>query len=112
MEDNLPSPDAKATYHDVIVNVMQVKEDQTMYYLANPDGGKKVEPRDGRYWCEAESRFVDVAENRYVLTARIADATQECYVNMFNEQVRGSSDSRQRPLIVLKAVALEPQHMQ
>lgn len=87
-EDNLPSPDAKPTYHDVIVNVMQVKEDQTMYYLANPDNGKKVEPRDGRYWCEAESRYVDVAQNRYVLTARVADATKECYVNMFNDQVR------------------------
>eukprot|EP00878_Enallax_costatus_P039208 GHUV01044768.1.p1 GENE.GHUV01044768.1~~GHUV01044768.1.p1 ORF type:complete len:587 (+),score=180.53 GHUV01044768.1:1086-2846(+) len=85
-EDNLPSPDAKPTYHDVIVNVMQIKEDQTMYYLANPDNGKKVEPRDGRYWCEADSRFVDVAGNRYVLTARVADATRECYVNMFNEQ--------------------------
>eukprot|EP00878_Enallax_costatus_P027860 GHUV01030037.1.p1 GENE.GHUV01030037.1~~GHUV01030037.1.p1 ORF type:complete len:102 (-),score=23.64 GHUV01030037.1:54-359(-) len=66
---------------------MQIKEDQTMYYLANPDNGKKVEPRDGRYWCEADSRFVDVAGNRYVLTARVADATRECYVNMFNEQV-------------------------
>lgn len=58
-----------------------------MYYLANPDGGKKVEPRDGRYWCEAEGRFIDVAQNRYVLTARVADATKECYVNIFNEQV-------------------------
>jgi hypothetical protein len=22
------------------------------------------EPRDGRFWCEAESRYVDAAQNR------------------------------------------------
>jgi hypothetical protein len=39
---DLSSADAKPTYHDVLVYVTQIKEDQTMYYLANPDGGKKV----------------------------------------------------------------------
>eukprot|EP00775_Hariotina_reticulata_P004646 gene4646-4898_t len=83
---DLSSTDSKPTYHDALVYVTQVKEDQTMYYLANPDGGKKVEERDGRYWCEGEGRFVDAAERRYVLSVRVADASQEVWVNMFNDQ--------------------------
>uniref|UniRef100_A0A383VJ14 Replication protein A subunit n=1 Tax=Tetradesmus obliquus TaxID=3088 RepID=A0A383VJ14_TETOB len=86
VEEDIPSPDAKPTYHDVVVSVVQVQDSQTMYYLANPENGKKVEPREGRFWCEAESRYVDAAQNRYVLTARVADATRETYVNMFNDQ--------------------------
>lgn len=86
VEEDIPSPDAKPTYHDVVVSVVQVQDSQTMYYLANPENGKKVEPREGRFWCEAESRYVDAAQNRYVLTVRVADATRETYVNMFNDQ--------------------------
>ncbi|WIA41863.1 hypothetical protein OEZ86_009188 [Tetradesmus obliquus] len=86
VEEDIPSPDAKPTYHDVVVSVVQVQDSQTMYYLANPENGKKVEPREGRFWCEAESRYVDAAQNRYVLTARVADATRETYVNIFNDQ--------------------------
>lgn len=46
------------------------------------------EERDGRYWCEADARYVDAAQNRYVLNARVADATGETYVSVFNDQVR------------------------
>jgi hypothetical protein len=46
------------------------------------------EERDGRYWCEGEGRFVDAAERRYVLSVRVADASQEVWANMFNDQVR------------------------
>lgn len=42
VEEDIPSPDAKPTYHDVVVSVVQVQDSQTMYYLANPENGKKV----------------------------------------------------------------------
>jgi hypothetical protein len=42
VEEDIPSPDAKPTYHDVVVSVVQVQDAQTMYYLANPENGKKV----------------------------------------------------------------------
>jgi hypothetical protein len=45
------------------------------------------EPRDGRFWCEADGGFVDHSEWRYLLSARVADATRETYVNLFNDQV-------------------------
>ncbi|KAF8058336.1 RPA1B [Scenedesmus sp. PABB004] len=85
-EAAMPSPDAKPTYHDVIATVLQVRDDTTMYYLANPENNKKVEPRDGRYWCEGDARYVDAAQHRYVLQAKVADATREMYVSMFNDQ--------------------------
>lgn len=29
---------------------------QTMYYLADPETGKKVVEQGGRFWCEGESK--------------------------------------------------------
>ena len=44
----LPSPDAKASYTSVMAHVAMVNPDQTMYYLANPENGRKVVAQDGR----------------------------------------------------------------
>ena len=33
------------------------------------------------------NRFVDAAEHRYVLSAKVADAGGEAYVNLFNKEV-------------------------
>jgi hypothetical protein len=37
-------------------SIHQYINHQTMYYLANPETGRKVVERDGRYWSEAEGR--------------------------------------------------------
>lgn len=44
-------------------------------------------PQDGRYWCEGDGCFIDVPEQRYMMTAKVADASGEVYVTVFNEQV-------------------------
>jgi hypothetical protein len=45
--------------------------------------------RDGRWWSEADSCWVDSPSHRYVLNAKMADHTGEMYVSFFNEQVGG-----------------------
>lgn len=38
-----------------------------------------------------QNRYIDAAEHRYVLSCKVADATGETFVNMFNNEVGGSS---------------------
>ncbi len=38
----MPSPDAKPTYHVAELTVSFINPDQNLYYLANPDTGRKV----------------------------------------------------------------------
>ncbi|GBF93866.1 replication A 70 kDa DNA-binding subunit B [Raphidocelis subcapitata] len=85
---DLPAPDAKATYATLHATVVAINPDQTMYYLANPTSGKKVVEQEGRYWSESEGKFVDSAEHRYVLSAKVADASGEAYVNLFNKEAQ------------------------
>jgi hypothetical protein len=42
VEAPLPEVDAKPVYHNLVATVVNVNPDQAMYYLANPDTGRKV----------------------------------------------------------------------
>lgn len=44
--------------------------------------------QEDRFWCEGDGCYVDKPEHRYIISARIADATGEMYVTVFNDQVR------------------------
>jgi len=77
--------DARPTYHNVIAVVTNVNPDQTLYYLANPETGKKVSERDGRFY-EADGRVVDKASHRYVLNMRLMDSTGDAYGSAFNDE--------------------------
>lgn len=48
----------------------------------------QVVEQEGRYWSEADAKYVDRAVNRYILNVRVMDCTGDSYVTLFNEQVR------------------------
>jgi len=82
----LPAPDAKPTYHNVVATVSVIKTDQTMFYLANPENGRKVVEQDGRFYSEFEGKYIDRAEHRYVFTLKAVDASGDLYVNVYNDK--------------------------
>lgn len=82
----LPATDAKPEYHTVLATVAYINPEQTLYYLANPENGRKVVPQDGRYLCEFDGKVVDVAEHRYVLSLKATDYSGECWLNAFNKE--------------------------
>lgn len=55
--------------------------------LAWPAGKKVVDQGGGQLWCEAEQRFVEHAEQRYLFRAVVADHTGSEIINIFNAQV-------------------------
>mmetsp|Transcript_9088 Transcript_9088/g.30114 ORF Transcript_9088/g.30114 Transcript_9088/m.30114 type:complete len:351 (+) Transcript_9088:914-1966(+) len=84
---DLPSPDAKPEYPHIRGAISYIKPDQTMYYMAAPDGSnKKVIEDNGQYWCEANQKKYDSFVRRYVASAKAIDSSGECWVNLFNEQ--------------------------
>ncbi|KAI8470838.1 MAG: replication protein A 70 kDa DNA-binding subunit [Monoraphidium minutum] len=98
---DMPPPDSKPAYATLHATVVAINPDQTLYYLANPESGKKVVEQGGGFWSEAEGKMVPSAEHRYVLSCRVADATGETYVNLFNkeaEAVLGASADRMAEL--------------
>lgn len=83
--DQMPPPDAKPKYATVMASVAHVNPDQTLYYLANPETGRKVVEQSGRF-CEADGKMVDAAENRYVLNLKAIDSSGEAYLSLFNKE--------------------------
>eukprot|EP00798_Chlamydomonas_sp_ICE-L_P011131 gene11131-18751_t len=69
-----------------MANVASISADQTMYYLANPENGRKVVEQERRFYCNHKSEYIDHAEHRYVLSLKGIDPTGDCWLNMFNEQ--------------------------
>lgn len=41
-KDRMPSPQDKPTYHTVVACVSKIDPERQLYYLANPDSGRKV----------------------------------------------------------------------
>lgn len=50
--------------------------------------------QDGRFWCEGDQKYVEQAQQRYMMTVRVADMTGETYATMFNDQVRHAAGQR------------------
>lgn len=48
--------------------------------------------QEGRYYSEFDGKYIDRAEHRYVLSVRAMDSTADVYLNLFNEQVRRSTE--------------------
>jgi hypothetical protein len=43
--------------------------------------------QDGKFWSEAEHKYVDAAQHRYSLQVQVMDGSRSAYVTMF-DQVR------------------------
>ena len=53
-----------------------------------PRPPSQVVDQGGRYWSEADGKFVEKPEHRYVLSCRVVDFTGQAYVQLFNKEVR------------------------
>ncbi len=47
----MPPPDAKPEYHNIAAVITSIDSEQTMYYMAAPDTGRKVSAVLGRHGC-------------------------------------------------------------
>jgi hypothetical protein len=41
--------------------------------------------QDGKYWSEAEQKYVEVAQHRYSLQVQVMDGSRSAYVTMFDQ---------------------------
>ncbi|KAL6756722.1 replication protein A 70 kDa DNA-binding subunit [Haematococcus lacustris] len=84
----VPEPDAKPVYHNVMATVALVQSEQSMYYLANPETGRKVVAQDGKFYSESDGKTCDAASHRYVMSIKAMDGTGDAYLNLFNDQAQ------------------------
>ncbi|KAG1661128.1 hypothetical protein FOA52_011858 [Chlamydomonas sp. UWO 241] len=83
-ESDLPSPDVKPSYHDVVASASLIKTDQTLYYMAHPETGRKVvEQSNGSFISESDGKVCDKPQPRYVFQFKLVDATGEVWTNIF-----------------------------
>ena len=47
IKENLPAPEDKPIYSNCLLSIARIDPEQTMYYLANPENGKKVVSQRG-----------------------------------------------------------------
>ncbi len=47
----------------------------------------QVVPSGDKFYCEFDQKYCDKAEHRYILSVRLADASAEAWVSVFNDQV-------------------------
>ena len=68
--------------------VVAIKPDQTLYYMAAPDGSNKkvVEEGPNNYLCVATQKHFSSFIRRYIMRCRVTDASGEAWVNVFNDQ--------------------------
>eukprot|EP00216_Chloropicon_sp_CCMP2111_P004539 CAMPEP_0198245974 /NCGR_PEP_ID=MMETSP1446-20131203/43943_1 /TAXON_ID=1461542 ORGANISM="Unidentified sp, Strain CCMP2111" /NCGR_SAMPLE_ID=MMETSP1446 /ASSEMBLY_ACC=CAM_ASM_001112 /LENGTH=424 /DNA_ID=CAMNT_0043930229 /DNA_START=161 /DNA_END=1435 /DNA_ORIENTATION=- len=77
----------KAEYVNLFGYVSLIPPDQTMYYMAAPDGSnKKVVEENGRYFCESTQKYYDSFNRRYVMRCQLMDYTGTLTANVFNDQ--------------------------
>ncbi|GFR46347.1 hypothetical protein Agub_g7919 [Astrephomene gubernaculifera] len=79
-------PDDKASFTPVTAQVVMVNTNQQLYYLANPENGKKVTDQGGGRYAEADGRLVERAEHRYVLSVLLGDHCGVSSVQLFNKE--------------------------
>ncbi|KAG2486706.1 hypothetical protein HYH03_014635 [Edaphochlamys debaryana] len=93
----------KAVFQNVTACVAMVQSEQTMYYLANPENGRKVvDQGGGRFWSEADGRAIEKPEHRYVLGVKLADHTGEAVVQLFNKEAEAVMGMKADELAALK----------
>ncbi|XP_004508670.1 replication protein A 70 kDa DNA-binding subunit B [Cicer arietinum] len=64
-----------------------IRPDQAMWYRACKTCNKKVtESIDAGYWCESCQKNDEQCNLRYIMVARVSDASGEAYISAFNEE--------------------------
>ncbi|KXZ50509.1 hypothetical protein GPECTOR_16g684 [Gonium pectorale] len=95
-------PDDKAIFQGVTAYVAMVNADQQMYYLANPENGRKVVDQGGGRFAEADGKVVERPEHRYVLGVKLADHTGEVTLQLFNKEAEAVMGMKADDLAALK----------
>ncbi|GLC47136.1 hypothetical protein PLESTB_000601900 [Pleodorina starrii] len=95
-------PDDKAVFQAVTACVAMVNSDSQMYYLANPENGRKVVDQGGGRFAEADGRVVERPEHRYVLSVKVADHTGESVLQLFNKEAEAVMGMKADELAALK----------
>ncbi|KAH7528873.1 hypothetical protein FEM48_Zijuj05G0124000 [Ziziphus jujuba var. spinosa] len=77
----------KPVFFSVRAYISFIKHDQTMWYRACKTCNKKVtEAIDSGYWCEGCQKNDEECSLRYILGARVTDASGEAYISAFNNE--------------------------
>ena len=84
----MPPVGEKPTYFNAKAYVVSIKPDQTLYYMAAPDGSNKkvVEEGPNNFLCVATQKHFSSFIRRYIMRCRVTDASGEAWVNVFNDQ--------------------------
>ena len=86
-EKPVPAVGTKAEYVNTYAYVSAIQPDQTLYYMAAPDGtNKKVVAEGDRYYSEGTGKHYDNFVRRYVMRCEVMDHTGKCTFNVFNDQ--------------------------
>ena len=83
----VPVVGTKPEYVNVWAYVSAIQPDQTLYYMAAPDGtNKKVVQEGDRYYSEGTGKHYDTFIRRYVMRCEVMDHTGRLTLNVFNNQ--------------------------
>ncbi|XP_021761491.1 replication protein A 70 kDa DNA-binding subunit B-like [Chenopodium quinoa] len=79
--------DDKPVFFSLKAYISVIRPDQAMWYRACKTCNKKVTEAIGSgYWCEGCQKNEEECNLRYVMVAKISDASGETWVSTFNEQ--------------------------
>ncbi|UPQ96747.1 replication protein A [Chloropicon primus] len=86
-EKPVPAVGTKPEYVNTWAYVSNIQPDQTLYYMAAPDGSnKKVVAEGDRYYSEGTGKHYDSFIRRYVMRCEVMDHTGNLTFNVFNDQ--------------------------
>ncbi|XP_021733994.1 replication protein A 70 kDa DNA-binding subunit B-like [Chenopodium quinoa] len=79
--------DDKPVFFSLKAYISVIRPDQAMWYRACKTCNKKVTEAIGSgYWCEGCQKNEEECNLRYIMVAKISDASGETWVSTFNEQ--------------------------
>ncbi|XP_027333073.1 replication protein A 70 kDa DNA-binding subunit B isoform X2 [Abrus precatorius] len=79
--------DGKPAFFSIRGYINFIKADQAMWYRACKTCNKKVTESIGSgYWCEGCQKNDEQCSLRYIMVAKVADATGEAFISVFNEE--------------------------
>jgi replication factor A1 len=85
-EKPVPAVGAKE-YFNTWAYISNIQPDQTLYYMAAPDGSNKKVVQEGeKYYCEGTQTTHDTFIRRYVMRSEVMDHTGKLIFNVFNDQ--------------------------
>lgn len=77
----------KPVFFNIKAFINYIKPDQPMWYRACKTCNKKViEAVGSGYWCEGCQKNDEECSLRYIMVVKVADATGEAWLSLFNEQ--------------------------